>query len=332
DQFGGNNDKEPVLTAYRMGCAHIGEEAMRKRMEESARRLLLNLFRPGLFENPYVDPACSEEEVGKAEYMEAGYEAQKKSVVLLKNKAGVLPLAKGIKVYIPDCPETMLYGMPALFAKDLRIPGHPWLEEGQADKFVTVVKTPEEADAAIVFMDNPKSMIPGYSHDTGYVPVTLQYRPYTAETAREKSIAAGDPFSAQNPDRSYRNKTNTCANEKQLDVLLQTKAAMGGKPVIAVLDVTGPMVIGEVEPAADAILMGFELQKQVYLEAVTGQFTPSGLLPFQIPADMAAVEAQKEDVPRDAVCYEDELGHVYDYAYGMDFEDVIKDARVEKYR
>ncbi len=332
DQFGGNNDKEPVITAYRMGCARIGEEAMRKRMEASAKRLLKNIFRPGLFENPYIDSSNSENTVGKPEYMKAGYETQQKSVVLLKNKNQVLPLAKGTKVFIPDCPDTSLYGMPALFAEDLLVPGHPWLDRKQAEKYVTVVGNPEEADAAIAFMENPKPMIPGYSGSTGYVPVTLQYRPYTSKKGREKSIAGGDPFHYQKPDRSYKGKTNTSANETQLDVFLETKKAMGEKPVIAVLDVTGPMVMEEFEPLADAIFMGFEVQKQVYLDALTGQFILGGLLPFQIPENMDAVEEQLEDVPRDVRCYTDELGHIYDFAYGMDFQNVIRDERVEKYR
>ena len=55
DQFGGNDRKEPVLEAYRMGVAEHGEKWMRERMEQSARRLLLNMFRTGLFDNPYID-------------------------------------------------------------------------------------------------------------------------------------------------------------------------------------------------------------------------------------------------------------------------------------
>lgn len=38
-----------------MGVKEHGEEWMRARFERSARRLLLNIFRTGLFENPYVD-------------------------------------------------------------------------------------------------------------------------------------------------------------------------------------------------------------------------------------------------------------------------------------
>jgi beta-glucosidase len=38
-----------------MGVAELGEEAMRARMEQSAVRLLKNIFRVGLFENPYLN-------------------------------------------------------------------------------------------------------------------------------------------------------------------------------------------------------------------------------------------------------------------------------------
>jgi beta-glucosidase len=75
DQFGGNNDMGPVLEAYRMGVEEHGEEFMRKRFEESAVRLLRNIFRVGLFENPYLDITETESIVGNAEFMKAGYEA-----------------------------------------------------------------------------------------------------------------------------------------------------------------------------------------------------------------------------------------------------------------
>lgn len=56
------------------------------------------------------------------------------------------------------------------------------------------------------------------------------------------------------------------------------------------------------------------------------------MLPFQIPADMDALEEQKEDVPRDARYHTDTEGHVYDFAFGMNFTDVIADERVKKYK
>ena len=86
DQFGGNNAVAPVVEAYQMGVKEYGESFMRKRFEESAVRLLRNIFRVGLFENPYLDILISRNIVGKPEYMTAGYEAQLKSLILLKNK------------------------------------------------------------------------------------------------------------------------------------------------------------------------------------------------------------------------------------------------------
>ena len=331
DQFGGSNEMPPIVTAYNMGCAVYGETWMRERMELSAKRLLRNIFRTGLFENPYIDAKESAEVVGCSEYMQAGYDAQKKSIVLLKNKDKILPLQKGIKAYIPDCPETWMVGIPALFAPDPRIPSHPWMDAAMAEKYVTLVSDPAEADVAIVFMDSPKPKIPGYNHEAGYVPISLQYRPYTSKLGREHSIASGDKFSYENPDRTYLGKTNTCANELQLDVLEETKKAMGDKPVIAVVDAIGPMIFSEVEPNVDAIMVGFELQKQAYMDMIFGEDEPSGLLPFQMPANMETVETQQEDVPRDCICYEDECGHIYDFAFGMNYSGVIRDERVEKY-
>jgi beta-glucosidase len=45
DQFGGNNAAGPVLEAYQMGVKELGEAAMRQRFEQSAVRLLRNIFR-----------------------------------------------------------------------------------------------------------------------------------------------------------------------------------------------------------------------------------------------------------------------------------------------
>ena len=59
DQFGGNNDAGPVIEAYNMGVKEHGKKLMRTRFEESAVRLLKNIFRTGLFENPYLDPQFS---------------------------------------------------------------------------------------------------------------------------------------------------------------------------------------------------------------------------------------------------------------------------------
>jgi beta-glucosidase len=326
DQFGGNNNAAPVLAAYEMGCAARGEVMMRSRMEQSARRLLRNMFRTGLFENPYCDVNRTSATVGNPDFMQAGYEAQQKSVVLLKNKNQVLPM-KRCKVYIPDrysAPGKNMFGMATPERR------YPAVARKIVEGCYDIAETPEEADFALVFMDSPAST--GYDRERGgYLPITLQYRPYTAVSARAQSIGYGDPYD-EIPNRSYRGRNNTAHNEADLDILLDTKKLMGNKPVIVSLCLKNPTVMNEFEPYADGILVSFECQAQAVLDIISGACEPSGLMPCQIPADMETVETQFEDVPLDMSCHTDDCGNTYGYAFGLNWSGVIRDGRTEKYK
>lgn len=326
DQFGGNNDMKPVLAAYHMSCAAHGEEWTKERFKASARRLLRGIFRTGLFENPYLDEEETEKTVGKPEFMEAGYLAQCRSTVLLKNADKILPRKGRDKVYIPD--RHVPAGKGGFMAPPA-IDG-PAVDTSLVNKYFDQVKDPSEADFAIVFIDSPASS--GYDAEKNeYLPITLQYRPYKAEKAREHSIAKGDIWNYENPDRSYKDKVNTASNEADLDSVIETKKAMGDKPVIVVLNLKNPTVPAEFEPYVDAIIVHFTVQSQAVLEMIAGKYEPTGLLPCQLPADMDQVELQCEDVPRDMVPYTDAQGHAYDFGFGMNFEGVIRDERVTKY-
>lgn len=331
DQFGGNNDKGPVLEAYQMWVDEFGKESADKRFRESAVRLLLNSFRTGLFENPYLDPAVSEEIVGKPEFMEKGYQAQLKSVVMVKNSGNVLPVKDKKKVYVPQryFPELVnFFGVKTperyeeVFAADL------------LGKYYDLVASPAEADFAIVVIDAPTSGT-GYSAEdvkkggNGYLPISLQYSDYTAEHAREVSLAGGDRLE-KSANRSYKGKSVKTANKSDLQTVIDTKKAMGDKPVITMIS-TGKPFVPEFEPYSDAILVSFGCQNQALLDLVSGAVEPSALLPMQIPADMKTVELQKEDVPYDMECYVDAEGNAYDFAFGLNWTGRIKDERVRKY-
>lgn len=345
DMFGGNNDKGPVLEAYEMGVNEMGEEWMRARMEKTAVRLLLNVFRLGLFENPYLDVEATKAKVGNPDFMKAGYEAQLRSIVMLKNKGGVLPLAEKAKVYVPEvwvAPRAAFRGNAGAGARAQQPQQQPqghWempVPVETLSKYFTVVKTPAEADFAIVFVDAPAN---GTGYDpadvakggNGYMPISLQYNDYTATHAREVSLAGGDPLESFT-NRSYKGKTVKTSNKDQLDLILKTRRQMGSKPVIVQVDVNRPMVMSEFEGVADAILFGFNVQKQAVLDVLSGKTEPTGLLPMQLPADMQTVEEQLEDVTRDMRCHVDSEGNTYDFAFGMNWKGVINDERVAKYK
>jgi beta-glucosidase len=160
--------------------------------------------------------------------------------------------------------------------------------------------------------------------------MSLQYGDYTAEKAREVSIAGGDPRE-KTANRSYKGKSIRTENAADVELVRQTREAMGDKPVILILPCQKPVVMSEVEKYADAILISFGVEPQAYLDIISGRFEPSGLLPVQFPADMETVEEQFEDTPRDMNCYIDSEGNVYDFAFGLNWSGVIDDARVKKY-
>ena len=333
DQFGGNNDVKPVLEAYQMGVKEYGEAFMRKRFEQSAVRLLLNMFRVGLFENPYLDPKESMTIVGKPEFMKAGYDAQLKSIVMIKNQNKTLPIAKGKMVYIPKrtTPASVNFFGQATPEKT----EYP-INLDLVKKYYTVTEDPSKADFAIVFIKSPISG--GYSRadreagGNGYMPISLQLKDYTATDARAHSIAAGDPIVDPTiTDRTYLGKTSKSNSYPDLSTILDTKKAMNGKPVIISVALTNPMVFGEFEKEVDAIVGEFGVQVEAQLDIISGKVEPSGLLPMQMPLNMSWVEKQSEDVPHDMATYKDSQGHLYDFGYGLNWKGVIKDARTIKY-
>ncbi len=333
DQFGGNNDKGPVLEAYAMGVREHGEEFMRKRFERSAVRLLKNTFRVGLFENPYLDVEETKGIVGNPEFMREGYQAQLRSVILLKNHENSVPVKKRQKVYVPQryiAASTNWFGV-----QQPEKTVDPFNLEVVKDYF-EVVDSPQEADFALVGIESPNGGV-GYDRSdlekggNGYVPISLQYGQYKASEAREKSIAGGSPLE-KSTDRSYKDKSFTAYNISDMALVNKTKEQMGEKPVVVVVKVANPMVFSEIEKSASGILVHMGVQDQVLMDLISGAAEPSALLPFQMPADMVTVENQFEDVPRDMVPYTDEDGNRYDFAFGLNWKGVIDDERVAKYK
>ncbi len=126
DIFSGNADPTVLLETVKKGM--VSEQ----RINESMARLLKEKFLLGLFENPYVDPDAAAKIVGNAEFQKKADLAMRKSIVLLRNDAKLLPLAKGTKVYFEPCydngrtktpvtvfkPETNLWNLEFVSTKD----------------------------------------------------------------------------------------------------------------------------------------------------------------------------------------------------------------------
>lgn len=334
DQFGGNDDKQPILAAYQLWCQRFGKESAEQRFRASAQRLLLNFFRVGVFENPYVDPNYTAQVVGCKEFVEEGYDAQLKSIVMLKNHQQVMPIKKGAKVYFPKRYYPASIGFFSRHQPN--IAHYDWqIDTALIKQYYQLTDDPNEADFALLYIFSPEGNW-GYSEKdvqqggTGYVPISLQYEDYTATSARAQSIAGGD-IKESFTNRTYLGKSDYSYNRYDMLQVIQTKQMMGDKPVIVLVQPARPFIPAEIEPYSDGLLLGFGVKDQAYLDILCGDAEPYGLLPMQLPKDMHTVETQLEDMAHDMECYTDTDGHTYDFAFGMNWKGVIHDARVKKY-
>jgi beta-glucosidase len=92
DMFGGETLTDVLIGLVKNG--RISEE----RINVSVRRILREKFKLGLFDNPYLKPENAAI-VGSEKFREKGREAQRKSLVLLKNDQ-ILPLKPDTKIYL----------------------------------------------------------------------------------------------------------------------------------------------------------------------------------------------------------------------------------------
>ncbi|HTE25028.1 glycoside hydrolase family 3 protein [Flavitalea sp.] len=91
--YSGTADPAKLLETVKTGMVDT------KLIDESVRRLLLEKFELGLFENPYVDEEAAEKIAGNAKFQERANLALRKSIVLLRNENKALPLKPKTKIY-----------------------------------------------------------------------------------------------------------------------------------------------------------------------------------------------------------------------------------------
>jgi beta-glucosidase len=131
DQLGGESRPELVVQLVEQG--RISED----RIDISVRRLLREKFILGLFDNPYVDPDDAAATVGKAGFVAAGAEAQRRAYTLLTNNDQILPLKRGCRLYLEGVSDEI------------------------AARYGEVVSDPADADVALLRLEAPYEPRPG---------------------------------------------------------------------------------------------------------------------------------------------------------------------------
>lgn len=311
---------------------------------------------PGMYEYPYLDLGAPQGLVASADKVAAGYAAQLDSVVMLKNERNTIkqqPLVawKSKTVYIPSSTATS-FARPWSCAETT---SGPTLSVEVAKKYFKKVRTDTEVkdadgnvvgfqapdlkgvDLVLVGMRSPDNgsnfskagMLENADGTKTFYPLSLQYRPYTADgdNVRRTSIAGDQLAHGTQENRSYYGQTSRIGNEYDLDAVLNAVQAVeeSGKkiPVVVAMKAKNPVVPAEFEDKIDALLVGFSVSDQALIETALGQHDPQGRLPIAFSKDMDAVEAQQENVGKDVTPYVDEQGNAYEFGCGLSWKGVI---------
>jgi beta-glucosidase len=288
---------KPILSLVESGTVS------QDRLDQSVRRLLREQFELGLFEDPYVDPEVAEQTVGKPEFQEAANLAQRKSVVLLSNSDGLLPLQD------PDSGDSMrLYtlGIDPMVVKQY---GFDVVQGDPIDG--AAVETPDDADIALIRVTVSNPVIPLTDpREPRPIPVMPDIKPATifgGAIADELDFLA---FSDMVGRESWRISPS-------LDWIKSTMEMVGPSNTILAIYFRQPYVIDEASGMRDAgaIIALFGADDEALMDVVTGRFSPSGKLPFALANSAEAIVRQAPDAPG----YPDE-DTMFPFGFGLTYD------------
>ena len=318
----GVNMELPDPDCYPLLPSLVEEGAISERMiDELVAPLLEYKFRLGLFEDPYVstDGALHEERIQKERAL--ALRAAEETIVLLKNKGGVLPLRTEkyptIAVIGPNADRRLLGGY-----------------SGKPRYYTTVLQGIQERvgdDATILYSEGCKITVGGaWDEDIVTLPDPEEDRQSIARavsTARQADVVVlvvGDNEQTSREAWSYRH----LGDRTSLDLfgaqnaLVQAVAATG-KPMVLVLFNGRPNSLnvahGQVAAILECWYLGQETGRAV-AEVLFGDYNPAGKLPISIPRSAGHLPCFYNHKPSARRGYLfDDITPLYPFGFGLSY-------------
>lgn len=238
------------------------------RVDEAVRRVLMTKAALGLFDNPYrgSDVRTERRVTGSREHLALAREAGRKSIVMLKNDGGVLPLAKTGKRIALIGPfgadRTDLFGPWSIF-KDEKLAVS--LEDGIR------ASLGEGSSLTVVRGSDVEAAIPG----------GVEAAVMAAAQADVVLLAVGE-----SGEMSAESKSRTEITVPEAQLALAEAVAAVGKPVVVLLRNGRGMELSGAVADAPAILatwfLGSETGNAV-ADVLFGDHAPTGRLPVSFP-------------------------------------------------
>ena len=250
-----------------------------KRIDDAVRRILRVKFRAGLFENPYAPytPAEAEAQMLRPDAVAAAKNAASRSMVLLRNEGGILPLdpTKKTAVIGPLGNQHDMLG--------------PWWGAGRDSDVVTVFDGINTQSPGATYAEGCKlsNTEPPHTDPEAAAPTQASPRPSPRDAADQVVLALGETreMSGEAAARSTLDLPG-----RQEELLAAIKAT--GKPYAVVLFNGRPLaledVIGDMPALLEAWFPGVQAGHAV-ADVVFGKVNPGGKLPVSFPRRLGQV-------------------------------------------
>jgi beta-glucosidase len=252
-----------------------------KRIDDAVRRILRVKFRAGLFENPYSPflPAETEAQMLRPDALAAARNAASRSMVLLQNEGGVLPLDPSMK--------TAVIGPLARNQHDML---GPWWGAGRDADVVTVFDGINEQSPGATFAQGctlsnteaPHADPEGCGSDAGFAEAVA-----VAQAADQVVLALGETREMSGEANS---RSTLDLPGRQEELIAAIKAT--GKPFAVVLFSGRPLALENIVGDAPAILEAWFPGVQAgpaVADVVFGKVNPGGKLPVTFPRRLGQV-------------------------------------------
>jgi beta-glucosidase len=233
------------------------------RIDDAVSRILRIKFQMGLFENAYTDPALIAQ-IGSLEHRAVARECVQQSLVLLKNLARTLPLAKNLK-------HLVVVGKAA---DDLGIQCGGWTISWQGAGQLTRGTTILQAIRQAVSSGTEVTFSPDGSD---------------VKNAEAVIVVVGEtPYAEMKGDRA---NLDLAAE----DAALIEKSKSLGTPITTILISGRPLILGSTLDASDAFIAAWlpGTEGEGVADVLFGDVKPAGKLPREWPKNNEQLAANK---------------------------------------
>ena len=295
-------------------------EISMQRINDAVRRVLRVKFRAGLFDHPYVDWQQAESKQLLPDAVAAARKAATRSMVLLKNAGGTLPLdpSKSVAVIGP-------------LGNDQHDMLGPWWGTGRDQDAVTLFDGIKAQDPNTTFAqgcqildkDPPDPPNDECGSDAGFDQAVA-----TAQAADQVVLALGETRGESGEAES---RSNIDLPGKQQELIDRIKAT--GKPFVVVLFNGRPLTLEKVDASAPAILEAWFPGVQAgnaVADVLFGKVDPGGKLPVTFPRSVGQIPIYYNHEPTGRPCdptfkwnsrYRDipTCAPLYPFGYGLSY-------------